>query len=88
MTRAAPQPMDSVDERGRIVRTLPTGEVIRFDAGRLRRIELGQLRFVWIARTLWIRTYREGGYDGYRTLRGRRDVCDNIARAWLGRRTR
>jgi hypothetical protein len=80
--------MDGIDERGWTVRTLPTGEVIRFDPARLRRIELGRPRFVWIGRTLWIRTYRAGGFDGYRTLRGRRDVCDNIARAWLDRRDR
>lgn len=51
------------------------------DVGYLRDVELGRPRFVWVGRTLWIRTYREGGYDGYRTIWGRRDVCDNIARA-------
>lgn len=49
------------------------------------RIRLGKPRLVWVGWTLWIRTYREGGYDGYRTLTGRRTVCDNVARAWAAR---
>lgn len=53
-----------------------------------RDIELGHRRLVWVGRTLWIRTYREGGFDGYRTLAGRRTVCGNVARAWADRRAR
>lgn len=35
----------------------------------------GRRRFVFWDRMLWWRTYREGGFDGYRTLAGRRLPC-------------
>ena len=41
----------------------------------------GTRRFVWWDRALWWRTYREGGFDGYRTLTGRRLSCDTMEKA-------
>lgn len=38
-------------------------------------------RFHWWDRSLWWRSYREGGFDGYRTLTGRRLPCDTMLAA-------
>lgn len=35
---------------------------------------------IWWDRSVWYRTYREGGFDGYRTLGGRRLPCDTLLR--------
>jgi hypothetical protein len=43
-------------------------------------ITLGTRRFVWWDGALWWRTYQEGGFDGYRTLGGRKLPCDTLAR--------
>ena len=42
-------------------------------------IAAGKCRFVWWDGALWWRTYREGGFDGYRTLAGRRLACGALA---------
>ena len=44
-------------------------------------IRTGERRFLWWDRALWWRTYHEGGFDGYRTLRGRRLPCDTMEKA-------
>jgi hypothetical protein len=44
-------------------------------------IREGTRRFVWWDRALWWRTYREGGFDGYRTLAGRRLPCGTLETA-------
>lgn len=41
-------------------------------------IDSGRRRFVWFGGKLWWRTYREGGYDGYRTW-GERVPCGVLA---------
>jgi hypothetical protein len=41
-------------------------------------IAAGKRRFVTWDRALWWRTYREGGFDGYRTFR-RRLSCGTLA---------
>jgi hypothetical protein len=41
----------------------------------------GDRRFVWWDRALWWRTYRPGGFDGYRTLTGRRLPCATMEQA-------
>jgi len=41
----------------------------------------GDRRFVFWDRSLWWRTYREGGFDGYRTLAGRRLPCGTMETA-------
>ena len=41
----------------------------------------GERRFVFWDHSLWWRTYREGGYDGYRTIRGRRLPCAAMEKA-------
>lgn len=38
-------------------------------------------RLHWWDRSIWWRTYQEGGYDGYRTLLGRRLACATMATA-------
>jgi hypothetical protein len=38
----------------------------------------GKRRFVWWDGALWCRTYRAGGFDGYRTL-GRKLPCATLA---------
>jgi hypothetical protein len=38
----------------------------------------GQRHFVWWDRALWWRTYHPGGYDGYRTITGRRLPCATL----------
>lgn len=35
----------------------------------------------WWDRSLWWRTYHQGGYDGYRTITGRRLACATMATA-------
>ena len=42
-------------------------------------ITAGRRRFVWWDGALWWRTYHEGGFDGYRTLTGRRLACGALA---------
>ena len=44
-------------------------------------IAAGKRRVVWWDGALWWRTYREGGFDGYRTLTGRRLACGALAAA-------
>jgi len=44
-------------------------------------IRTGERRFVVWDRALWHRTYREGGFDGYRTLTGRRLPCATMETA-------
>ena len=44
-------------------------------------IRSGDRRFVIWDRTLWWRTYTPGGFDGYRTLSGRRLPCGTMERA-------
>ena len=46
---------------------------------RTEAIRLGRPRFVWWDGAIWWRTYQEGGYDGYRTLSGRRLPCATLA---------
>ncbi|HSZ38469.1 MAG TPA: hypothetical protein VK817_00780 [Trebonia sp.] len=41
----------------------------------------GERRFVVWDRAIWYRTYREGGFDGYRTLTGRRLPCATMEKA-------
>jgi hypothetical protein len=41
----------------------------------------GKRRFVFWDKSLWWRTYQPGGFDGYRTLRGRRLPCDTMEKA-------
>lgn len=38
-------------------------------------------RAIWWDRSIWWRTYRQGGYDGYRTLAGRRLPCATMETA-------
>lgn len=38
-------------------------------------------RLRWWDGTLWWRTCREGGFDGWRTIRSRRLPCDAMAAA-------
>ena len=45
----------------------------------LEAITAGRRRFVVWDGALWWRTYREGGFDGYRTLTGRRLACGALA---------
>lgn len=47
---------------------------------RTEAITLGKRRFVWWDGALWWRTYREGGFDGYRTLGGQKLPCGELAR--------
>jgi hypothetical protein len=35
-------------------------------------------RLHWWDRSLWFRVYRQGGFDGYRTIGGRRMPCDTM----------
>lgn len=35
-------------------------------------------RPAWWDGSLWFRVYREGGYDGWRTIGGRRMPCDTM----------
>lgn len=35
----------------------------------------------WWDRSLWFRVYTPGGYDGWRTLAGRRMPCDTMRAA-------
>lgn len=35
----------------------------------------------WWDGALWFRTYREGGFDGWRTVTGRRMPCDTMRAA-------
>jgi hypothetical protein len=44
-------------------------------------IREGTRRLVWWDRAIWWRTHREGRYDGYRTLAGRRLPCDTMEKA-------
>lgn len=44
-------------------------------------IRSGRRRFVWWDHVLWWRTYTVGGFDGYRTLTGRRLPCDTMEKA-------
>lgn len=44
-------------------------------------IGTGERRFVVWDHAIWCRTCREGGFDGYRTLTGRRLPCDTMERA-------
>ncbi len=44
-------------------------------------IRSGERRFVFWDRALWWRTYTVGGFDGYRTLAGRRLPCDTLEKA-------
>jgi hypothetical protein len=39
----------------------------------------GRRWLVWWDRSLWWRTYRQGGFDGYRTLRRRKLPCATLA---------
>ena len=48
-------------------------------------IGMGATLVVRIGWRIWFRTYTEGGYDGYRTLTGRRVPCDTLARMWADR---
>lgn len=41
----------------------------------------GDRRFVWWDRSLWWRTQTPGGFDGYRTLTGRRLPCATLETA-------
>lgn len=36
------------------------------------------MRIKWWDRSLWWRTYQEGGFDGWRTVRGRRLNCQTM----------
>lgn len=38
-------------------------------------------RFIWWDRSLWWRTYTPGGFDGYRTARGRKLPCATMETA-------
>jgi hypothetical protein len=38
-------------------------------------------RLLWWDGSLWWRTYHEGGFDGYRTLRGRKLPCATMETA-------
>lgn len=48
-------------------------------------IARGAFPVVRIGWRVWFRTYKPGGYDGYRTLTGRRIPCDTLAHMWRDR---
>ncbi|MCW2720704.1 hypothetical protein [Pseudonocardia sp.] len=37
--------------------------------------QISDKRLLWWDRSIWWRTYRQGGYDGFRTITGRRLPC-------------
>lgn len=46
---------------------------------RYQEIWEGRRQLVWWDGSLWLRTYRPGRFDGYRTLRGRKLPCATLA---------